>query len=376
MTNFKDLPDVQFVDEDPNNTINNIISTYEALTNRKLFPGDPERLFLLSLAQIIIQQRVLINQTRKSNLIKYARGPVLDHMGAFMETERLPAARAITTIEFQLSMPLTSATIIPAKTRVAPQGGNGKIFFSTKEVLEIKAGKVSGTITAECSIAGDVGNGFLPGQLNVLVDPIPFIQSVTNTTESAGGAEEETDDSYRERIRSAPESFSVAGPSGAYEHWAKTAGSSVIDVGVESPSPGEVVIVPLLVGGEMPTEDVLDAVAETLNDRRVRPMTDQVHVQKPEAVTYDITLKYWISRNRATESTNIQGRIATAVEEYKLWQKSRLGRDINPSELIWRVMAAGASRVEVTTPVFQEIGPLQVAQDGEINITYGGLSDD
>ncbi|MDT2242281.1 baseplate J/gp47 family protein [Paenibacillus larvae] len=74
-------------------------------------------------------------------------------------------------------------------------------------MLEIKAGKVSGTITTECSIAGDVGNGFLPGQLNVLVDPIPFIQSVTNTTESAGGAEEETDDSYRERIRSAPESF-------------------------------------------------------------------------------------------------------------------------------------------------------------------------
>nr|WP_237088767.1 baseplate J/gp47 family protein [Paenibacillus larvae] len=246
---FEDLPDVSFVSEDPNETINNIISTYEALSNRKLFPGDPERLFLMALAQIIIQQRVLINQTRKSNLIKFARGNVLDHMGAFMETERLPASPAITTVEFRLSMPLTSATIIPAKTRVAPQGGNGKIFFSTKEVLEIKAGKVSGTVVAECSISGDVGNGFLPGQLKVLVDPVAFVQSVTNTTESAGGAEKETDDSYRERIRSAPESFSVAGPSGAYEHWAKTAGSSVIDVGVDSPAPGEVVIVPLLAGG-------------------------------------------------------------------------------------------------------------------------------
>ncbi|MDT2191000.1 hypothetical protein [Paenibacillus larvae] len=126
---FEDLPDVSFVSEDPNETINNIISTYEALSNRKLFPGDPERLFLMALAQIIIQQRVLINQTRKSNLIKYARGPVLDHMGAFMETERLPAARAITTIEFQLSMPLTSATIIPAKTRVAPQGVMERYFL-------------------------------------------------------------------------------------------------------------------------------------------------------------------------------------------------------------------------------------------------------
>ncbi|MCY9511890.1 baseplate J/gp47 family protein [Paenibacillus larvae] len=373
---FEDLPDVSFVSEDPNETINNIISTYEALSNRKLFPGDPERLFLMALAQIIIQQRVLINQTRKSNLIKYARGPVLDHMGKFMETERLPAARAITTIEFRLSMPLRSATIIPAKTRVAPRGGNGKVFFSTKEVLEIKAGKVSGTVTAECSIAGDVGNGFLPGQLNVLVDPVAFVQSVTNTTESAGGAEKETDDSYRERIRSAPEGFSVAGPSGAYEHWAKTAGSSVIDVGVDSPAPGEVVIVPLLAGGKIPTKDVLDEVAETVNDRRVRPMTDLVTVREPVTISYDISLTYWISNSRATEATKIQDSINRAIEEYKLWQKSKLGRDINPSELICRIMDAGASRVEIVSPVFKEVSKLQVALEANTTITYGGLSDD
>ncbi|AJK27747.1 baseplate J/gp47 family protein [Paenibacillus larvae] len=372
---FEDLPDVSFVSEDPNETINNIISTYEALSNRKLFPGDPERLFLMALAQIIIQQRVLINQTRKSNLIKFARGNVLDHMGAFMETERLPASPAITTVEFRLSMPLTSATIIPAKTRVAPQGGNGKIFFSTKEVLEIKAGKVSGTVVAECSISGDVGNGFLPGQLKVLVDPVAFVQSVTNTTESAGGAEKETDDSYRERIRSAPESFSVAGPSGAYEHWAKTAGSSVIDVGVDSPAPGEVVIVPLLAGGKMPTQDVLDEVAETVNDRRVRPMTDLVTVREPDAISYDISLTYWISNSRATEATKIQDSINRAIEEYKLWQKSKLGRDINPSELICRIMDAGASRVEIVSPVFKEVSKLQVALDAKTTITYGGLSE-
>ncbi|AQZ49010.1 baseplate J protein [Paenibacillus larvae subsp. pulvifaciens] len=369
------MPDVSFVSEDPNETINNIISTYEALSNRKLFPGDPERLFLMALAQIIIQQRVLINQTRKSNLIKFARGNVLDHMGAFMETERLPASPAITTVEFRLSMPLTSATIIPAKTRVAPQGGNGKIFFSTKEVLEIKAGKVSGTVVAECSISGDVGNGFLPGQLKVLVDPVAFVQSVTNTTESAGGAEKETDDSYRERIRSAPESFSVAGPSGAYEHWAKTAGSSVIDVGVDSPAPGEVVIVPLLAGGKMPTQDVLDEVAETVNDRRVRPMTDLVTVREPDAISYDISLTYWISNSRATEATKIQDSINRAIEEYKLWQKSKLGRDINPSELICRIMDAGASRVEIVSPVFKEVSKLQVALDAKTTITYGGLSE-
>ncbi|MFD2089923.1 baseplate J/gp47 family protein [Brevibacillus brevis] len=50
------------------------------------------------------------------------------------------------------------------------------------------------------------------GKLNQLVDPLPFVQSVSNVTESGGGADEEDDDSYAERIRQAPESFSVAGP--------------------------------------------------------------------------------------------------------------------------------------------------------------------
>lgn len=375
-SSFDTLTDIDFVDVDATSIENNIITIFEGIIGSRLYPADPRRLFLLALAQIIIQQQALLNHNKKIDLLKYASGPVLDHIGALYDVSRLPAEAAITTIQFNLSIPLTSATIIPAGTRVGPQGSGGMIYFITDRVIEIPAGATSGTVTASCSLPGTSGNGFLPGQINALIDPLPFIQGVKNLTESAGGAAEETDDAYRERIRSAPESFSVAGPEGAYRYWATTASPSIVDVAVTSPAPMEVVVVPLLQGGEIPTQDVLDSVAAVLNDRTVRPLTDHVTVQAPAVVHYNINIKYYVDRARAAEATSIQNAVTAAVDAYRLWQKSKLGRDINPSELIWRVMSAGALRVEVTAPVFTDVGEQQVAQDATVNVTYGGLADD
>lgn len=373
---FDELPDVDFVDVDASAIQNSIISVFEGIIGSRLYPADPRRLFLLSLAQIIIQQQALLNHNKKIDLLKYASGPLLDNVGALSHTTRLPAAAAITTLQFTLSIPLTSATIIPAGTRVGPQGGAGSIYFETTELLEIPPGGVSGSVVASCSLSGVQGNGFLPGQLNVLIDPIPFVQSVANTSESSGGAEEETDDAFRERIWAAPEGFSVAGPEGAYRYWAMTARSSIVDVAVTSPAPREVVVVPLLQGGELPSQDIIDAVTSALNDRTVRPLTDHVTVQAPETVEYDINLTYYVARERAAEAISIQTAVAAAVDAYRLWQKSKLGRDINPSELIMRVMSAGALRVNVSAPLFVDLSALQVAQDAAVSVTYGGLADD
>lgn len=370
------MSEIKFIDDDPQVTIDNIFKMHEAITGRQLYPADPERLFILSLCEIIVQQKILINEAAKQSLLRYATGEVLEAKGEMYDTTRLQAEPARTTVQFQLSMPLTSAVIIPAGTRVGPQGGGGELFFTTVNVLEIKPGEVSGNVPAECSIPGIDGNGFLPGQLTELIDPIPFVQSVTNTSESSGGAAIESDNAYRERIRTAPESFSVAGPDGAYEYWAKTASSAIIDVGVESPSPVEVVLIPLLVGGELPTQDVMDAVSAVVSDRKVRPLTDRVTVQPPEPVDYNIKLTYWISREKAADSTLIQRNVEDAITEYRLWQKSKLGRDINPSELIKRVMAAGALRVSVMEPSFIDLTRLQVAREIQVTFDFGGLADD
>lgn len=373
---YVDLPEILFTPEDAAEIKQNVITVYEGLTGRTLQPADPVRLFLSSLATIIVQQRVLINQTAKANLLRFASGVSLDHMGAFQGSERLNASASITTLQFTLSIPLSSATGIPPGTRVGAQGGDGSIFFTTKEYMEIPPGATNGTVTAACSATGPAGNGFLPGQINVLMDQLPFVQAVNNLTASSGGAAAETDAAFKERIRTAPDSYSTAGPQGAYEFWAKSTSAAILDVHAYSPDEGKVTIVPLMVGGQIPGQDVLDAVAEKLEDRGIRPLTDQVTVTAPTPASYDTTLTYYISRSRAAEVPTIQAAVTAAVAAYQLWQRSKLGRHINPSELIARVMAAGALRVVPTSPVYTALTPLQVAQEGTTTITYGGLVDD
>ncbi|CQR58440.1 baseplate assembly protein [Paenibacillus riograndensis] len=373
---YAELPDILFSEEDAAAIQQDVITVYEGLAGRSLQPADPVRLFLSSLAAIIVQQKVLINQTAKGNLLRYASGAVLDHMGAFQGSERLNASAAIVTLQFVLSIPLASATSIPTGTRVGAQGGNGSIFFSTTEYVEIPAGETAGIATAVCSDPGAIGNGFLPGQINVLMDPLPFVQSVSNLTISSGGAAAETDEAFKERIRNAPESYSTAGPQGAYEFWAKSASSAIIDVHAYSPAEGRVTVVPLLADGEVPSQDVLDSISETLEDRGIRPLTDLVTVSAPQPVSYNTIVTYYISRSRASEVSSIQEKISAAVTAYQRWQKVKLGRHVNPSELISRIMAAGAQRVVPTAPVYTILTATQVAQTGTTTITFGGLVDD
>ena len=87
-------------------------------------------------------------------------------------------------------------------------------------------------------------------------------------------------------------------------------------------------------------------------------------------------MTYYIARADATQATAIQTAVADAVAAYELWQRSKLGRDINPSELIRRVMAAGALRVFVTTPAHTVLTAAQVAIPSTAAVvTFGGLED-
>lgn len=129
-------------------------------------------------------------------------------------------------------------------------GREGLDLFYNHGILGDSSGETAGTVKATCSESGTTGNGFLPGQINVPMDPLPFVQAVTNLTVSSGGAAAETDEAFKERIRHAPESYSTAGPQGAYEFWAKSTSSAIKDVHAYSPAPGRVTVVPLLAEGK------------------------------------------------------------------------------------------------------------------------------
>lgn len=369
---LSNLPSITFAEKSPQKIESSIITTYEGLSGKTLYPGDPIRLFLEAVAAIIIQQRVLIDYSAKQNMLAYAVGNSLDHIGVLVGTDRLQAVAATTTVKFTLSAPQSGSVTIPSGTRVTP---SQTVLFATTRDVTILAGATTVDVSMTCTETGTSGNGFTIGQINKLVDPLPWIATVVNITTSNGGSDTETDDAYRERIQQAPEHFSTAGPEGAYQYWAKTASQLITDVAVWSPSAGVVEIRPLLADGVIPTQEILDDVLATCSDKTVRPLTDHVTVLAPTIVDYDVSVSYWIDRANQTSSTSIQTAVAQAVSDYVTWQKAKLARDINPSELTARMVQAGAKRVQITTPIYTALTQTQVAIAGVVSVNYGGLED-
>ncbi|UPK45902.1 baseplate J/gp47 family protein [Paenibacillus pabuli] len=325
---------------------------------------------------MILLQRVLIDQTAKSQLLRYAKGYMLDYLGDFTNTPRLAASYATTRLYFTLSTELASAQVIPAGTRVSPDGAEGEIYFATNTTIVIPPGQLTGFVAARCLTAGEIGNDFDLDTIDTLIDPIPFVEFVGNTTISAGGADEEEDEPYKERIRLSNDSYSTAGPVDGYIYWAKTASAAIVDVAAISPAPTEVTIIPLLENGELPTQEILDLVAAALSPRNRRPLTDKVTVQRPDIVDYEINVTYFVHEDNIANLASIQAAVNQAVADYAVWQKSKLGRDINPSELVKRMLQAGADRVDQPTmlPEYKILTDLQVAREAEPVVIFGGLS--
>jgi phage-related baseplate assembly protein len=350
-----------------------IISAIETKLGRTLAPSDPLRLFAMAFLAEDINIRNLLDEAARQNLLAYATNRNLDALGDLVGTSRLLARGATTTIRFTAESSYVGEIIIPQGTRVTP---DGDIIFATiyPMVINTESGTTFVDIPAVCEYPGSVGNGYLPGQINTIVDPIPGIVSAANIDTSSGGANTESDEDYRQRIRLAPTQYSVAGSRGAYEYWARSASPAIIDARVTSPSPGYVDVYVLLQGGELPDATMLAEVDGVLNGETIRPMTDFVTVKAPVVTNYTLNITYYINLEDAARAAEIQAAVNAAVDGWVLWQKSAIGRDINPSELISRVMAAGVRRVVVMDPAYTVVPNNSVAiLSGSAIVTYGGL---
>jgi len=108
----------------------------------------------------------------------------------------------------------------------------------------------------------------------------------------------------------------------------------------------------------------------------IKPLTDTVEVLAPEIKSYNLNLTYYINNSDKSSALTIQTNVEAAIKDYLLWQRKKLGRDINPSELTKLILAAGAKRVEIIEPVFTVTQNHEVAIADAKNVIYGGLEDD
>lgn len=372
---LENLQDVTFIDDfEVDDILEQMIQDfqekYQEITGDSitLAKSDPYRLILQACSLQQYQMLKFLDEMGKQNLLKYAEGVFLDQIGALRGVKRLQGSKATTTIRFNLEEAREDVTAIPKGVRVAA----GDSYFETTEYAEIEPGNTYADVIAECTEVGIAGNNFAPGEVNAIVDSVAFIASAVNLTKTTGGADVESDENFSDRIYLAPSSYSVAGPADAYRYFAKECNAEITDVSVTSPSDG-VVDVRFTVGGKIPTEEEMKEVLEYLSADTRRPLTDKVVVNAPDVKGYNISLKYWIGEEKKNIAIQIKEQIEQAIESYKEWQSGELGRDINPSELIYRIIQAGAKRVEVTAPVFTQVGDTELAVPSNTNAVYGGV---
>lgn len=387
------MSEINFVEVDAGQIQQETIQEFQTALNEIFKPSDERLLFLQQETPIIVALKNNINDSARQNLLRYARDEVLDALGEFYgdRGERLSAQTATVTLRITLSATQPADYVISKDDiMVTP---DGTLDFISDVDATVLAGQLTVDIQGKAAAVGAIYNGFTVGQIKGMVKSIPYVASITNTDTSSGGADIEDDDSYRARLQLLPEAFSVAGPEGAYIFWAKSVDSTIVDVKVDSPSPGVVRVVPLLKDGGIPDEDLLNKVLAAISPKDRRPLTDNPQVAAPTEVDYDITFTYYLKQDLQTDETkyrqaiegeNLDSGSGSAVATYIAWQQGALGQTINPDMLRFFLQSScqyqvngttqtAIKRITLTEPAYETIDSIEVAKVDTITVTYGGL---
>ena len=369
-----------FTSIDAGEIVNELVARYEEITGNTAQPGSPDRVFLQWVADAIVQERAYMNMIGNQNLPSRAEGANLDALGELFYNAVRPAATPSgCTVRFHISAAQSRAVLIPSGTRVTDSSQT--LYWRTEEDAFIAAGSTYADLHVVCMTNGEIGNGFTAGQINTIVDLYDYYSACENTTETAGGADEATDEEFYELMRLSLDGYSSAGPRNAYIYYAKRASTEIKDVIALSPSPCVVKLYATTEDGAAPSE-IKSLILAACSADEVRPLADSVSVDDPSEVNYNITLTYYIQTGSQKSATEIADAVNAAVAEYKEWQDGKIGKDINPSHLVGLLMQTGIKRVVLTAPSYTQLidgksgGTPQYAKAGTVTVTSGGYEDE
>lgn len=446
------MAELNFIETSATEIMTTVMEELENGVNEPLYPGDERRIFGEALVQVIVAVFNSVNDAARQRMLRYARGATLDAIGETRQVYRLAPTFSRTLLRFSVAEPVAQNIIIPAGLRVT---GDFVRYFLTDSTVVLYAGQTAVEVSATAETGGAEYNDIAPGEIANIVDvsEVPLVDAVTNIEATTGGGDEEGDEALRERIRSAENQFSTAGPAKAYKFWALSASPYISDAVVESETEritrtltayaghafqggahllpdtmtvylpdgaeaaagvdyvaayedelltltlsgaladaatvtievsrtmeGRVKIVPICAGGEIPDQEILDAVYNSVTQDDRRPLTDFVTVAAPDVETYDIELTYYTTPADASAVIeNVEGSDG-AINRYIYAQDSSLGGSINPDALRRLILCPhwdgdltrpGATRVEIVKPEYKKLPKTTAAKfSGSLTVSH------
>lgn len=296
---------------------------------------------------------------------------------ATVDLSELPPPEIIATLDFEIILSDVKKMIIAAYPEGQQQAIAAAMALESEPLTvlaqviayrELMLRQVINDGAAACMLSHASGGNLDNLAANNDTERLTVIEE-TDTTDAVM----ESDAALRLRAQSAFDGLSVAGPTGAYEYFAKSASGKVADVKASSPAPAEVVVSVLSTEGDGTASDELIATVNArLSSESVRPVGDRLTVQSAEIINFDINATLYFYPGPESEP------IAIAAEaSLQKWLKSqwRIGLDVARSAILAALHVQGVQRVELDLPERLIISDTQAARCASVTITRGGTDE-
>ena len=142
-------------------------------------PGSPTRALLEAQAHVYAKTSYVANQVASSAAIQWLQ---------IAGIQRIAGRAAVTSLEFRLSLPLSTNFNVPQGFIVRA----GRTQFRTTAPLTIPPGNVTGQVAAQCTQVGSIGN-VKAGAIKSPVQPLAYLASVSNPLGVTSGEDGESD---------------------------------------------------------------------------------------------------------------------------------------------------------------------------------------
>lgn len=308
-----------------NEVYNRMLSKYTELTGVTPTDESDIAIRLKLLAGEIIACQMNLDFIKNQAFINTATGEYLDYHGASRGLTRKGAIKAKGVVAFKLETALTYTISIPKGTLVATTGAD-TVTYETDIDTQIGIGKTLVSVPCTAIEGGRKGNAKAT-EVNVLVDAIADIYSVSNKNPFTGGVDAESDEDFRARILESVENVS---------NGANTAYYKKLALSVEGVSSASVVALGRGVGtvdvyicsyGETASDKLVLSVQELIDNKREINADVKVFTASPYTVTVDVN----IAVKNGYDFDSVAEKCRTALQEFI--SNSAVGNGLKCAEL-------------------------------------------
>lgn len=330
-----DNTELHYVTYDPTELWNAMMDAYIEAGGDILYPGDEKEILMRGVQSIVTQAFAGVDNALRMQTLRYAVRDYLDMIGELRSCARITATAAIATVT------ITTNATGQADTLRANTGmtADGEVYYRLTEDVALSGHAETISASIICDRTGAVGNGLLVGTEMHMEIPDPNVNSIVVTVAAAGGQDEETDETYRERIRMKGLVSVTTGTEENYRSAAMAVSSMILDARPLAAADMSVCVY-LLLSDDTGAAGIIAAVEAALSARDARPLTDHVSATLATKVSYSLEVEYGVPAGAGIESA-----VAAAVEEYTAWQNRSIGRAFDPDKLKVLLYQAGATRV-------------------------------